>query len=271
MRESPEAAQAVIDSLGPIFDKVQAGMEATGLSMTELRGKVFNAAEKLGLSMTEAFDVVVAQGTDASKKVTDAWLEAGEAIGDSAVTIQEKIDATNAALVKAAEESGGKVTDAMLEMTMNVAELTRQLNETMAAEMAESAESIDDEFRSMTGSLRERFNGMAEDWSENLHGMQDAAEDFSDEMVGNSIIPDMVRKVVLEVGKIGDSFEETADVSAGEMSSMADFGETAASRAHIGQPRGGGGTIHVHSNVDGEAITEMVIKLTPQVLRKLGL
>ncbi len=271
VRQSPEAAQGVIDSLGPIFNKVQAAMDATGLSMTKLRGKVANAAEKLGLSMADAFDLVVSKGTDASKKITDAWLEAGEAIGGSATTIQEKIDATNVALVKAAEESGGKVTDAMLEMTMNVAELTRQLNETMAAEMAESAESIDDEFRSMTGSLRERFNGMAEDWSENLHGMQDAAEDFSDEMVGHSIIPDMVSKVVLEVGKIGDSFKETADVSAGEMGSMADFGETAASRAHISGPRGGGGDIHVHSNVDGEVLTEMVIKLTPQVLRKLGL
>ena len=130
--KTAEGAAAFEANWQTSLDAVQAAMETTGLTMLELRNKVAIAAEKLGLSLTDAFDVVVAQGLDASKKVTDAWLETSDTVATNFEQMQRVIEV---ALI----ESGGVVTDEIKDMQMQL-EIAFQAAEADAAALADSLE-----------------------------------------------------------------------------------------------------------------------------------
>ena len=57
--EGPEAVAALIAEIGPMMTDVSAAMEATGLTLTELRNKAINDSIRLGISVAEAFQNIL--------------------------------------------------------------------------------------------------------------------------------------------------------------------------------------------------------------------
>jgi len=91
VREGPEAAAAVLAELAPIMDKVKAAMEATGLTMTELRNQAINMAAQMGISVEDAFDQIVAAAeagedviVEVAQTINEKWSSAFELIGQDA-------------------------------------------------------------------------------------------------------------------------------------------------------------------------------------------
>ena len=112
-KEGPEAAQAAIDALRPVFEQVQAAMSATGLSMLELRNKVHNTAQRMGISTAEVFEQVASGVLDLSKKVA-------KETEDVASVAASNIEALQVAVAKAMQDSGGKMTDEIKELMNQV-------------------------------------------------------------------------------------------------------------------------------------------------------
>lgn len=63
VRQGPEEAAAVVAELQAVFDQVQEAMDATGLTLTELRNKAINDAARLGITVEEAFQQILESAT----------------------------------------------------------------------------------------------------------------------------------------------------------------------------------------------------------------
>jgi TP901 family phage tail tape measure protein len=112
MRQGPEAAQAAINGLTAVTDAVQAAMDSTGLSLLDLRNKVYNTSKRMGISTAEAFKVVtdtVIAGVEETAAAIDTTLaEVPPTIVEAtntAATELEKIQETAAQAAAAAASS----------------------------------------------------------------------------------------------------------------------------------------------------------------------
>lgn len=167
-REGPEAAQAAIDALAPIFSEVQSAMDSTGLTLIDLRNKAYNTAQAMGISTAEAFDLLAEHGVEAvnqmrkdAKKATETAAEAAEdltstaagaisdtfaqmsiALGDSTTTIEQKIQETEAWITAAMKAAGEDGTAEIVAMQVELNSLFDQ----MAGDAEESARDISGAF-----------------------------------------------------------------------------------------------------------------------------
>jgi len=108
-KEGPEAVQAVIDGIQPSLDAVQAAMEATGLTMQELRDRAIAESVRLGISVKEAFDAI-ADGT------IDTMQAAEAAVTESATRTAEEVSKMATDAVDSINTSLGSIEPIELEV-----------------------------------------------------------------------------------------------------------------------------------------------------------
>jgi hypothetical protein len=95
--EGPEAVAALIAEIGPMMTDVSAAMEATGLTLTELRNKAINDSIRLGISVSEAFQNILnnteEMATAAAATTTTTADRMATAMGKASGRIETRVKA----------------------------------------------------------------------------------------------------------------------------------------------------------------------------------
>ena len=228
VRESPEAAQAVIDSLGPIFEQTKAAMEATGLSMTELRNKVTNTAKRMGISTAEALQHILDEVKNTATETADAVTDTTQTMVDQFTTASESMS-----------DSLSTAADIMAEDFLAAAQETKESFVEIGNGANDLAERIADRFSDMQFTVGVGFN------VDDLPGAGTSKSNAIPALAKGGIV---TRPTVALIGE-----KET---------------EAVVPLSRLGA---GGGSLTINLEVDGDRMATKVIKLTPRLLRELGL
>ncbi len=154
------AVQAEIEKLQPMLNAVSAAMESTGLDMQQLRDLTITSAERLGISIAEAFEAI-ADGT------IDTMEAATKAVEDSAADIeavQDKLVQDYDAMYKQITKDATLSTDARSILLDNLSfqhALAMQDMEFQAAAAAKAMEdSALDSVTNITKAFDDAFDGL---------------------------------------------------------------------------------------------------------------
>jgi TP901 family phage tail tape measure protein len=189
MRQGPEAAQAAIDGLKVVTDEVSAAMDSTGLTLLELRNKVHNTAQKMGITTAEAFDVVV-EGIKATTEAgADATAEALETVTEAAASTASATEETFATAAESVSTSVGTIPEATAEAkTKTEAELAA-----IAAAAQKSATEVEGSFTTATMNVTSSLESISPTVNE-------ATEKTAEELL------ELERQAVASAKGIEDSF-----------------------------------------------------------------
>lgn len=311
VRKSPEEAARIRDELGIVFAEVQAAMDATGLDLTELRNEAINTANRLGISVAEAFDMLangaaesVDRATGELRKLREEGRQTAETflnlagdrfseveagtLGNREAVLQTRTEFENMiptlqSLGPAGSRSAREILRGLNEAGVGGVKQLRNLaveagilqskeeraaKEASRIKKAEARSAAEVEIAALdrVGNKADRvFARMAETARFNLQQIIGDFEGMEREVVGASIVPDMVDDVVGEFSRMTDDGKAelarlTRDGFEGTLAAGAE--RRASELGGAGRGRGGGGgatfvfspTLQVSGdNVDGAA------------------
>lgn len=294
VRESPEAAQIVADEIQANMALVQQAMATTGLSLTELRDKAISDAARLGITVAESFQMILNGVNETATVGAARWESWTDGMARSMDRSTDRITARIEALGLPAEREAARIARAMERAAGRIETRFEETPELVSASMASMAESSSASMGTIADVAITSARRTEDAWVASATATTDAWQRARRETVGASSITDIGEIGSDAATRLGEQHQSAASATAdawrranrqilgggprrstGSISDLGGDGASPLGFAASTAGRGGrGGNLTLELVLDrsgGEVIARKMIKITPEIRRKMGL